>query len=44
MAVRKIVPAYLGETFFGVPVTLGDDTALTMFALCHGRRYTSQPP
>jgi hyaluronan synthase len=35
--IRKIVPAYLGETFFGIPVTLGDDTALTMFALCHGR-------
>ena len=35
--IRKIVPAYLGETFFGVPVTLGDDTALTMFALCNGR-------
>lgn len=35
--IRKIVPAYLGETFFGVPVTLGDDTALTMFALSHGR-------
>jgi len=35
--IRKIVPAYLGETFFGVPVTLGDDTALTMFALLHGR-------
>jgi hyaluronan synthase len=35
--IRKITPAYLGETFFGVPVTLGDDTALTMFALCYGR-------
>jgi len=35
--IRKIVPAYLGETFFGTPVTLGDDTALTMFALLHGR-------
>ena len=35
--IREIVPAYLGETFFGVPVTLGDDTALTMFALCKGR-------
>ncbi len=35
--IRKIVPAYLGETFFGVPVTLGDDTALTMYALLHGR-------
>jgi len=35
--IREIVPAYLGETFFGCPVTLGDDTALTMFALCRGR-------
>lgn len=35
--IRKIAPSYLGETFFGVPVTLGDDTALTMFALIHGR-------
>ena len=35
--IRKVTPAYLGETFFGVPVTLGDDTALTMFALCYGR-------
>ncbi len=35
--IRKIVPSYLGETFFGVPVTLGDDTALTLYALLHGR-------
>ncbi len=35
--IRKVVPAYVGETFFGVPVTLGDDTALTMYALLHGR-------
>jgi hyaluronan synthase len=35
--IREIVPAYLGETFFGLPVTLGDDTALTMFALMRGR-------
>jgi hyaluronan synthase len=35
--IRAIVPAYLGETFFGTPVTLGDDTALTMFALLAGR-------
>ena len=35
--IRKIVPAYLGETFCGIPVTLGDDTALTMYALLHGR-------
>ncbi len=26
--IREIVPAYLDETFFGCPVTLGDDTAL----------------
>lgn len=35
--IRKILPSYLGETFFGVPVTLGDDTALTLYALLHGR-------
>jgi hyaluronan synthase len=35
--IRQIVPAYLGETFFGLPVTLGDDTGLTMFALLAGR-------
>jgi hyaluronan synthase len=35
--VRAILPAYLGETFAGVPVTLGDDTALTFFALMAGR-------
>jgi hyaluronan synthase len=35
--IRSVVPAYLGETFFGMPVTLGDDTALTMFALLAGR-------
>jgi hyaluronan synthase len=33
----RVMPAYLGETFLGVPVTLGDDTALTTFALCHGK-------
>ncbi len=26
--IREIVPAYLDETFFGCPVTPGDDTAL----------------
>lgn len=31
--IREVLPAYLGETFCGVPVTLGDDTALTFFAL-----------
>ena len=35
--IRRIIPAYIGETFLGVPVTLGDDTALTTFALCHGK-------
>jgi hyaluronan synthase len=35
--IRLVTPAYLGETFFGTPVTLGDDTALTMFALAFGR-------
>jgi hyaluronan synthase len=35
--IRKILPAYIGETFLGIPVTLGDDTALTTFALCHGK-------
>jgi len=35
--IHRILPAYLAETFFGTPVTLGDDTALTLFALLHGR-------
>lgn len=35
--IHRILPAYLAETFFGVPVVLGDDTALTMYALLHGR-------
>lgn len=35
--IRECLPAYLGETFCGVPVVLGDDTALTMFALMRGR-------
>jgi hyaluronan synthase len=35
--IRDIVPSYLGETFFGNRVTLGDDTALTLFALCSGK-------
>ena len=34
---RDIVPAYLGETFFGMPVRLGDDAALTLFARGRGR-------
>lgn len=35
--IHRVLPAYLGETFFGTPVTLGDDTALTLYALMHGR-------
>ena len=35
--IRDIVPAYLGETFLGRPVKLGDDAALTLFAECRGR-------
>lgn len=35
--IHHVLPSYLGETFFGAPVTLGDDTALSMYALMHGR-------
>ena len=35
--IREALPAYLGETFAGVDVTLGDDTMLTLFALMRGR-------
>jgi hyaluronan synthase len=35
--IRDIVPAYLGETFLGRPIKLGDDAALTLFAECRGR-------
>jgi hyaluronan synthase len=35
--IHEVLPAYLGEKFFGVPVTLGDDTALSMYALYYGR-------
>jgi hypothetical protein len=35
--IHQVLPAYLGEKFFGTPVTLGDDTGLTMFALAYGR-------
>ena len=35
--IREALPAYLGETFAGIPVTLGDDTMLTLFALMRGR-------
>jgi hyaluronan synthase len=34
---RAVVPAYLGETFLGHPVKLGDDAALTLFARGRGR-------
>lgn len=35
--IRRHIAAYVGETFFGYPVTLGDDAALTLFASCAGR-------
>ena len=35
--IREIIPAYLGETFLGHPVKLGDDSALTLFSRAHGR-------
>jgi hyaluronan synthase len=35
--VRDVLPAYLGETFMGRPVRLGDDAALTLFARGRGR-------
>ena len=35
--IRRIVPAYVGETFFGYPIKLGDDSALTLFARHAGR-------
>ena len=35
--IHRILPGYTGETFFGIPVTLGDDTALSLYALLHGR-------
>lgn len=35
--IRDIVPAYIGETFLGMPVRLGDDAALTLFARGRGR-------
>ncbi len=39
---RSIIQAYIGETFLGVPIKLGDDAALTLFA--HGRGRTVQQP
>jgi hyaluronan synthase len=35
--IREIVPAYVGETFIGRPIKLGDDAALTLFSSAHGR-------
>lgn len=35
--VRDVLPAYVGETFWGHPIKLGDDTFLTTMALCRGR-------
>ncbi len=35
--IREIIPAYIGETFLGHPVKLGDDSALTLFSRAHGR-------
>jgi hyaluronan synthase len=35
--IRRVVPAYTGETFWGWPVKLGDDAALTLFARGTGR-------
>lgn len=34
---RRTQDAYLGETFAGMPVILGDDTMLTFFALMEGK-------
>ncbi len=35
--IREIIPAYLGETFLGRSVKLGDDAALTLFSKARGR-------
>jgi hyaluronan synthase len=35
--VRDVLPAYVGETFWGRSIKLGDDTFLTTMALCRGR-------
>ena len=35
--IRETLGAYLGETFCGRPVMLGDDTMLTLYALNRGR-------
>ena len=35
--IREIVPAYVGETFLGRPIRLGDDSMLTLFSRARGR-------
>jgi hyaluronan synthase len=35
--IRQVADAYIGETFFGIPIRIGDDTMLTLFALCAGK-------
>ena len=35
--IREIVPAYVGETFLGHPIRLGDDSMLTLFSRARGR-------
>ena len=35
--IQEIVPAYVGETFLGRPIRLGDDGALTLFSQGQGR-------
>lgn len=35
--IRDVLPGYLGESFWGRPIRLGDDTFLTTLALCRGR-------
>lgn len=35
--IREIIPAYVGETFLGHPIKLGDDSALTLFSRANGR-------
>jgi hyaluronan synthase len=35
--VREALPCYVGETFFGMRIKLGDDAALTLFSQHYGR-------
>jgi hyaluronan synthase len=35
--IREIIPAYIGETFLGHMIKLGDDAALTLFSRARGR-------